>query len=303
MAFTAGWSGDSPHLISVQPLPTIEGAECEWAPATVSQSLATRIESEYSFARFRTDVSANGRATINADRYPARIIRDTSPTYSAVAVDLNSNEVFLQDENIFRVEVFNRLENTPPTADFTEPKRVLGGIKTNLEFNCALYIDPTNGDIYSVNNDNLDRMVIFSREARGNVPPKRMLNTPHRTFGVAVDEEKQELYLTVQHPPQVVVYRKMASGSEKPIRVLAGDRTKLHDAHGIAIDTKNNLIFVSNHGSASNRQVGGSGKFYPPSITVYSLHASGDTSPLRVITGPKTELNWPSHLSLDAEGG
>ncbi|MCH8267050.1 MAG: hypothetical protein IH846_06010 [Acidobacteria bacterium] len=103
-----------------------------------------------------------------------------------------------------------------------------------------------------------------------------------------------------------MVYRKMAEGNEKPIRTLGGDRTRLADPHGIAVDTKNQLMFVSNHGSTRSRDargevIPGSGRYTPPSITVYPLKASGDTPPLRVIEGPNTQLNWPATLGLDPE--
>ncbi|MBI4463887.1 MAG: hypothetical protein HY647_04205, partial [Acidobacteria bacterium] len=229
--------------------------------------------------------------------------RDTYPTYSALAVDPNSNEVFLQDENLFGLKVFNRTDNTPPSASFTEPKRILAGLNTKLEFNCALYIDPQSGDIYSVANDTVDTTVIFPREAKGNVNPKREIQTPHGTWGIAVDEEKQELYLTVQHSNQVIVYRKMAEGKEKPLRTLQGDRTQLEDPHGIALDTRNQWMFVVNHGNARTTAMPGTGRFEPPSITVYPLNASGDTAPIRIIEGPKTQLNWPAHLSIHPERG
>ena len=93
----------------------------------------------------------------------------------------------------------------------------------------------------------------------------------------------------------------------------------------MALDTKDDLIFVTNHGSVhqvrpgavaasgriresdlrkSNWPLGfsnaipGSGKNLPPSITVYARTASGDTAPLRVIQGPKTQMNWPTELPL-----
>ena len=118
-----------------------------------------------------------------------------------------------------------------------------------------------------------------------------------------MDEAAQELYLTVQHPPKVVVYRKMAEGEEKPLRTIEGQNTRLEDAHGIAIDTKNQWIFVSNHGNASNPRTPGGGKYQPPSISVYPLKASGDVAPLRVIAGPRTRLNWPAAMYLDQERG
>ena len=59
------------------------------------------------------------------------------------------------------------------------------------------------------------------------------------------------------------------------------------EGNGIAIDVKRKLLFVSSWGNASNYKMAGTGKFYPPSITVYPLDANGDIAPLRVIQGPK----------------
>jgi DNA-binding beta-propeller fold protein YncE len=253
------------------------------------------------------------------DRAPLRVIHDTYPGYSAVAVDNNSNEVYLQDENLFGLKVFNRLDNTPSTARLTEPKRVVGGLLTKLEFNCGLYVDPKTGDVYSVANDTIDTTVIFPHGASGNVKPGRELATPHGSYGIAVDEEKQELFLTVEHENSVVVYRKNASGKDKPIRTLSGNHTGLEDPHGIALDTKDKWLFVVNHGNVAYRAepgaagdpapggarvfARGSGKFEPPSITVYPLDASGDTAPLRTIEGPATQLNWPAAMYMDGERG
>src|SRR5207247_7095108 len=127
------------------------------------------------------------------------------------------------------------------------------------------------------------------------------------TFGIAVDEEKQEMFLTVQHENSIVVYRKQASGEEKPLRTIAGSDTQLEDPHGITLDIKNKLIFVSNFGNAQvsppgsrggRRAAESYGKFEPPSITVYPLDASGNVKPLWIIEGPQTMLNWPSQMVL-----
>src|SRR5205823_14441217 len=159
------------------------------------------------------------------------------------------------------------------------------------------------GDIYSVASDTADNMIVFSRDSKGDVPPVRRLKTPHRNFATAVDEEKGEVFITIQYPPKVVVYRKEASGDDKPLRVLEGEHTGLSDAHGMAIDVKNKLLFVSNWGNASDYKTAGTGKFYPPSITVYPLDANGDTAPMRVIQGPKTQLDWAAGMALDPDGG
>ena len=155
-----------PQLVATQPLPAMNVEMCPLETASLQ---------EPNSARRATSANANGTRTGDADRSPLRVIRDAYPTYSAIGVDTNSNEVFLQDENLFGIKVFNRTDNTSPGAAFTEPKRVLGGLLTKLEFNCALYIDPKSGDIYSVNNDTVDTLTVFPRDAKGNVKPMRAL--------------------------------------------------------------------------------------------------------------------------------
>ena len=172
-----------PQLVAYQPMPLtggmVDGQMCQWVPASADTTLMAALRHPQGVPR----TSAAPGATIDADRAPVRIIRDTYPTYAAVAVDTVTDEVYLQDENLFGYKVFNRLDNTPPNATMTEPKRMVGGINTKLEFNCSLYVDPKSGDVYSVSNDTVDTLVIFGREASGNVPPKRELRTPHRDLG------------------------------------------------------------------------------------------------------------------------
>ena len=298
-----------PQLVSVEALPE-QGQVCEWVPTRANGTILVSLQQEGSAggAGALSSEDAGTRESVDADREPLRVIRDTYPTYSAIAVDTNSDEVYLQDENLFGLKVFDRLDDTSPTAAFTEPKRMVGGIQTKLEFNCGLYVDPSSGDVYSVNNDTVDTLVIFGRDAEGNIPPKRELSTPHGTYGIAVNEESEEMFLTVQHESAVVVFRKMAEGEEPPLRRLRGEQTRLADPHGIALDPSNDWMFVSNHGNTSSlmtndRRAPGSGRFEPPSITVHSLLASGDTAPLRIIQGPRTQLNWPAAMSIDPERG
>ena len=178
------------------------------------------------------------------------------------------------------------------------------GPKTDLQFNSCVYVDPGSGDIYSVENDVGDTIVVFPHEATGDVEPERKLKVTHRAFAMAVDDIAQELFVSVQYPPQkVAVYNKMAPGDDQPKRLLIGDKTRLADSHGIAIDAKNKLLYVNNWGNISDYKVAGTGRFEAPSITVYSLDADGDTPPLRVIQGPKTQLDWPGAMSVNPDNG
>ncbi len=321
-------------LVSIQPLPPDVGVMCELPPPTREERLVAELQQRQDFretsfvARGIPLQAARGAAPQDRSQLkPLRSIRDPYAGFSSVAVDPINNEVVLTDENLFQILVYDRTANTPPQARFTEPKRILAGLNTKIEFQCGLYIDPKTGNIYAVNNDTVDTLVIFDRNAKGNVPPTRELHTPHGTFGIAVDESKEEMFLTLQHDSAMVVFRKDAGKDDSPIRLLQGDATGLADPHGIALDTKNGWAFIANHGAKSSRNprppgtaarrgvekqnwpleraqaVPGSGRNLPPSIIVHSLTAKGNDAPLRVIQGPKTQFDWPTGLAVDEQRG
>jgi len=289
-----------PQWVSVAPLPGSPGEMCQRLSVSATQTGPQDDQSATATA------AADMPTAVAIDREPTRVIHDQYPGYANVAVDDNSEEVYLQDENLFGIRVFNRLDNTPPKAVFTEPKRSLEGLNTKLEYDCGLYIDPRNGDLYSLASDTVDAMVVFPRGAQGNAKPMRELTTPRATFSMVVDEESQEILMTVEPNNSVIVYRKMAEGREPPVRTLKGDSTQMADPHGIAVDSKTNLLFVGNKGlihseDPHGRSILGSGRYIAPSITVYPLKASGDTAPLRVIQGPKTQLDWAAGMYADPE--
>lgn len=260
---------------------------------------------------------------------PVRDVRDGYPSFAAVSVDMARNEVVFTDENLFQVLVYDRLEHTPDDAAFSVPKRVISGEDTNIEFQSGVYVDQQTGDIYAANNDTRDTLVVFRHGAEGNVKPIRQVETPHGTFGVVIDEQHEELFMTEQHDSALVVYRKGATEEESPIRFLQGDKTGLQDPHGIAFDAKDDLLFVANYGSthdvaltdtpktgvnqSDNRAgkknwplgrefaVPGSGTINPPSITVYRRTQSGNSAPVRTIRGERTRLNWPTGLAFDPQ--
>jgi 6-phosphogluconolactonase (cycloisomerase 2 family) len=320
----------SSRLVSVRQLPEEMAQMCAWdeggANAAAGPNQIASMEPQNLFAWMQFAAVPQGRVQLppavnEVTREPQfRALADTYPTYTSVAVNLDTDEVLLQDNNLWSTRVFNRLDNTPPRAAMTQPKRIIQGLKSHIQYNNGIYIDPNNGDIYSVESDTGDRMVVFARDAQGDVVPKRELHTIHRAYAMTIDEEKQELYITVEYPPKILVYRKEAADDEQPIRVIKGDHTGLETPHGIAIDKKNHLLYVDNWGQAvsfdgSETMNGccrnqvyetgnlGTAAFHLPSITVYPMDASGDTPPLRVIQGDRTQMNWPSNLSVDQDSG
>src|SRR5207244_3131159 len=88
--------------------------------AAVPQEVRSRIS-----AAFQVRTRAG-----NVDKKPARFIKDPNPAFSSIAVNAENNMVVMTDENLFRIVEYSRLDNTPPTARFTEPKRFIGGDQT-----------------------------------------------------------------------------------------------------------------------------------------------------------------------------
>ena len=327
----------SSRLVSVRQASTQDppAQACAWDAAPATGSEARFIEPVHAKNLFASLLPVHGLSFLIAAQQrnqpleaqseitrmlDFRMLADTYPTYTSVGVNFETDEVVFQDNNLWSTRVFNRLDNTQSTEDLTTPKRIIQGRNTLIQYNNGLYIDQKNGDIYSVESDTGDRMTVFARDASGNIAPKRELHVLHRAYAMTIDEERQELYVTVEYPPQILVFRKEAAGDERPIRVIRGDRTKLETPHGIALDWKNRLVYVDNWGQevdfdGSETMNGccrnqvyetgrlGTGKFNLPSISVYSLDAKDDTAPLRIIQGDKTQMNWPGNLSLDADSG
>ena len=321
-----GQTGEA-RLVAFEQLPDYSEGICEWevaVPQAPSYAAAGAAMAQLP--------PANARLAVTG-RKPLHFIQDPYPSFSSVAVDPVRNEVVLTDENRFRIMVYDRLATTPASAEQTEPKRVIGGLHSHTQYASDSYIDGPTGDIYIINNDTVHNATVFTRDQNGDVEPDREFNVMAGGFGVAVDESRQELYITEQRESAITVWKKSSAWGDTAVRLIQGERTQLADPHGIAFDPKNRLLYVANYGTShvvrklpdgspnadyqsavpilnwpgsagGSEIVPGSGKFGWPSITVYSADIEGDVAPLRVIEGREnTGLNRPTGVAFDAERG
>jgi DNA-binding beta-propeller fold protein YncE len=242
------------------------------------------------------------------DIVPVRSVADPYPSLHSVTVDPENNKVLMSDSNRGSVLVYDRTAGTAPGSDLvSEPVTQVRGPATGMMFVAGVASDPRNRELFAVNNDIGDRMEVFPYDAEGNVKPKRILFVPHGSWGVALNREREELAITVEHANTVVVYRRDATLGDAPLRVLHGPNTGLQDPHGIIFDEAHNEISAANHGNwapltraeSLQGEVKG-GKFDLPSITTYAGDANKDQAPTRKIQGKRTELNWPMGLALDS---
>jgi len=257
-------------------------------------------------------------ATIAAgDIQPARVVSDPYPTLHSVVVDSERNKVFMSDPNRHALWSYDRLA----ASKGREQIEALTGIRgpaTGMMFIAAVTLDRDAQEVYTVDNDIGDRMMVFPYDAEGNVKPKRVLDVPHQAWGLSISQERNELAVTVESSRQIVIYRKQAEGREQPLRIIRGPKTGLGDPHGVFLDGVNNEIVVANHGNQGGREAAPGdappmqrgtraaappplvgGRFDDPSITTYAADAKGDVPPLRTIQGDKTGLNWPMAIDVD----
>src|SRR5437870_1832528 len=253
---------------------------------------------------------------LGSDQAPLRQVRDRFPVFADVAVDPDSNIVAVTDENLFSLRTYDR---DLVSSDVADPRTVVTGNRSRVDFVCGIALDPVNKEMYTVKNDTAADMLVFKYGASGNVPASRSLRpAPVSTWGVALDLKNDEVAVTVEQTNKVAVFRRLAEGEEKPLRVIQGPDTGLADPHGIFVDPDNNEIFVANHDSyheadtnqdeysdvqgqlargianvsvpTTPRQPRTSGgKFVDTSVTVHSRTAQNNAAPVRVIHGPKTE--------------
>jgi DNA-binding beta-propeller fold protein YncE len=251
-------------------------------------------------------------APLGGDIAPVRVVRDRYPVPAALAVDPINNVVVVSDENQFSLRLYDR---TADQVGVAEARRVLSGVKTDIHFVCGVAVDPARKEMYSVNNDSLSRLVVFSYDQTGNVAPIREIETG-KAWGLFLDKEHAELALANQHENRILFFRQMATGEEAPLRVIQGLTTGLADPHGIYVDVKHDEVVVSNYGSWSLRDEERSsrapqmafssgerpaGRFELPSIRVYPRTGNGDVPPLRTIQGKQTRLNLPGGVWVDAQ--
>jgi DNA-binding beta-propeller fold protein YncE len=110
--------------------------------------------------------------------------------------------------------------------------------------------------------------------------------------GLAVNEQRGELYVTNDMEDSILVFDVTANGDVVPKRVLKGPKTLLKNPTGVWLDMKNNELWAANFGNHS--------------ATVYPMTASGDAAPLRVIrSGPLEEpalgIGNPHPIAYDSK--
>jgi DNA-binding beta-propeller fold protein YncE len=289
--------------------------------------IAAGYRSGVALAQERAGTAA--RRPIVLDRAPARNISDLNPVFRAIVIDSENGEVFMaNDKESAGTSILVYPTQFPPTDRILEPRRRISGPLADLGMVCGVALSIQHGELYSISGES-GTINAYPMDANGNVGPLRQLEgvTPRASSGIFLDAANDEIFLSTQHVNRISIFPRTFTQEEEAKRFIQGPNTGLADPHGIYVDSDTNEIFVSNHGHWRAVQPGegerrgpdsltrtalgysepgrvlplgpSTGKFQLPSIVVHSRTANGDAKPLRVIQGPKTQLNLPDGLFKD----
>ncbi|MDR5698181.1 MAG: hypothetical protein QN135_10830 [Armatimonadota bacterium] len=162
-------------------------------------------------------------------------------------------------------------------AETWHPVRLIAGPLTRLRGGGGVAVDRV-GSVVVATPD--DRVLVFARDASGNVAPVReiygdltLLAWP---MGVAVDDTLR-IYVANYLVSRIIVYAAAANGNVGPERVIEGPDTWLDGPVDIAVDRAGRL-YVTNCSAIGDA-----------SVTVYAADATGNARPLRRIAGRRAE--------------
>jgi DNA-binding beta-propeller fold protein YncE len=186
----------------------------------------------------------------------------------------------------------------------TAPLRTLSGPATGIIGPTDLAVDALNNELVVTDIGGsfiYDHSIrVYARTATGNASPLRTLSGRatglNKPWGVAVDPLSNELVVANYGDNSIRVYPRTASGDTAPLRTLEGRTTGLSIPQGVAVDALNNELVVTNLYPTYDQNSRSYG--YVP-VTVYARTASGNTAPLRTLTGPATGLGGPHGVAVD----
>ena len=185
---------------------------------------------------------------LGGDVVPLRQVSDPYPVFNGIAIDPINDVVAMTDVNRKSLLSYARAASTG-SSGITAPRRQVFGPLTNIGFVAGILLDPQRREMYAVNNDIEDTMVVLPYDARGNAEPSRILSIPHQAWGLALSRTHDQIAITVELQEAVVFYKRDARNVTPPVRSIRGANTGLADPHGVFWDDRHNEIAVANHGN------------------------------------------------------
>jgi hypothetical protein len=176
------------------------------------------------------------------------------------------------------------------------PIRVIQGSLTQMMAPDRVDIDPVNNEILVPEEDHL---LVFPREANGNVAPKRVLRTPGASYSESnVDSMRNLLVIGGRlrrdngRLDAIMVFDRTAEGTQQPKWMIAGPNSRFSGAARMDLNVDRGLAF----GTIRGNDVSSDNSF----VGVWNyVEDRGDAPPRWTIGGPKGMLRQPRGVVLD----
>lgn len=184
------------------------------------------------------------------------------------------------------------------TSGEEPPLRIIQGPQTQLEAPDRLGIDPVNNEIYVPESG---RLLVYPREANGNVAPVRVLSGDGGVGGAVAIDAVRNLIVT-SGSQALKIFDRKAKGPAKPLRVIGGPRTRemLSGSKNIAVYPPTGLILVANEGTQVHAGENWTFDYSEDSfVGVWSINDHGDIFPRWTIGGPYGALKQARGIVVD----
>ncbi|HLH75166.1 MAG TPA: hypothetical protein VKV28_00035 [Candidatus Binataceae bacterium] len=233
---------------------------------------------------------------------PVRELVDPYPTFNSVALDVDHHIAVLSDNNMNGVLVYDLGAGSANGTGITPYLRHIQGPLTHIGSPVGVALDPVKHRIWVADNDIAESVGSFPYDADGDYPAQA-LAVPVGAYGIGLNQRLQQKAISEEDQSMIMIFRLGAHGGEPPLREIRGPHTRMADPYGLYWDEPHREITVTNHGDWNqgywDADYQGGGRYYPPSITTFADDAKGDATPLRVIEGPRTRLNWPLQVAVN----
>lgn len=200
-------------------------------------------------------------------------------------IDTNNDRLYVANTGGSSILVFDQVSTLSGNV---APTRVIFGSNTQLLAPVDMALDTVNDQLYVA--DRI-QIIVFSpaSTANQNVSPGRTIVFTALVTGMLLDTSHDQLFVsdTTDNLVQVLGSASLQNLIAQPTALISGPGTQLSGPSGLALDG-NNRLFVGN-------------TTIPISITVYpnAATATGNVSPVAVISGSNTRLALPGQLALN----
>ena len=180
----------------------------------------------------------------------------------------------------------------------SKPNRLIAGQQTRLSRTMHdVRYDAVHDEMY-VTNPFSRAILVFRGGADGEEPPIRIIQGANTKLRGAdrldVDPIHNEIY--IPNGRDILVFPREGQGNIAPTRVITGPDLTKDDVGTLAVDVVHNVFVTA-------KDVVRRGDTAFSRLLIYDRTANGETNPLRIIAGPKTEIFRINQLQVYSPKG